>query len=112
MRQSLGWLAILVALLFAHGETVYFGNHWTPSCKAEALCDALALVILLVGLGLCLYSEAIDLASLGRLDIRRASTIEFNNQTQRWEVKDLRGQVLFFARSRQDCLLWETNTLA
>ena len=53
MRQSLGWLAILVALLLAQGETVYFGNHWTPSCEAEALCDALALVILLVGLGLC-----------------------------------------------------------
>lgn len=64
------------------------------------------------GQGHCLYSEAIDLASLGRLEIRRASTIEFNNQTQRWEVKDLRGQVLFFARSRQDCLLWETNALA
>ena len=63
------------------------------------------------GQGHCLYSEAIDLARLGRLEIARASTIEFNNQTQHWEVKNLRNQVLFFARSRNACLEWEQQNL-
>jgi hypothetical protein len=58
-----------------------------------------------------LYTELIDLSSLGRLEIRRASTIEFNNQTQHWEVKDRRGTLLFFARSRNACLEWEHGNL-
>ena len=63
------------------------------------------------GTGSCLYTELIDLSSIGRLEIRRASTIEFNNQTQHWEVKDRRGTVLFFSRSRQTCLKWEHENL-
>ncbi|WCJ60718.1 hypothetical protein NXS98_06210 [Fontisphaera persica] len=49
--------------------------------------------------------------SIGRLEVSRASTIEFNNQTQRWEVKDHRGHLQFFARSRSACLEWEHNNL-
>ena len=64
------------------------------------------------GTGSCLYTELIDLSSLGKLEIQRASNIEFNNQSQRWEVKNLQGRVLFFARSRQTCLTWESNNLA
>ena len=64
------------------------------------------------GTGSCLYTELIDLYSIGRLEVSRASTIEFNNQTQRWEVKDRRGTLLFFARSRQACLEWEHGNLA
>jgi hypothetical protein len=59
------------------------------------------------GTGRCLYTELIDLASIGRLEITRASTIEFNNQHQRWQVKDRRGRVRYFARSRAACLAWE-----
>jgi len=63
------------------------------------------------GTGSCLYTELIDLHSIGRLEVSRASTIEFNNQTQRWEVKDHRGHLRFFARSRAACLEWEHNNL-
>ena len=63
------------------------------------------------GTGTCFYTELIDLHSIGRLEVSRASTIEFNNQTQHWEVKNLSGHVLFFARSRQSCIDWEHNNL-
>ena len=61
------------------------------------------------GTGSCLYTELIDLHSIGRLEVSRASTIEFNNQTQHWEVKNRAGRVLYFARSRQACLEWEQH---
>jgi hypothetical protein len=63
------------------------------------------------GTGSCLYTELIDLHSIGGLEVSRASTIEFNNQNQHWEVKDRRGALLFFARSRQACLEWEHGNL-
>jgi hypothetical protein len=59
------------------------------------------------GTGSCLYTELIDLHSIGRLEVSRASNIEFNNQTQHWEVKNLQGKTLYFSRSRSACLEWE-----
>ena len=59
----------------------------------------------------CLYTELIDLHAIGRLEVTRASTIEFNNQTQHWEVKNPHGRMLFFSRSRKDCLQWEQENL-
>jgi hypothetical protein len=59
------------------------------------------------GEGHCLYTEVIDLPSIGSLEIRRASTIEFNNEKQRWEVKSLKGRVFFFSKARTLCLTWE-----
>jgi hypothetical protein len=61
----------------------------------------------------CLYDEAIDLHALGRLHIRRASHIEFNEQTQIWEVRLVgRDEVVFADASRQRCLGWEIVVLA
>lgn len=59
------------------------------------------------GEGSCLYTELIDLHSLGAIYVRRASFIEFNNDQQVWEVKNELGRVLFFAKSRAACLAWE-----
>lgn len=59
------------------------------------------------GHGSCLYTELIDLQSIGSLEVRRASFIEFNNECQVWEVKNQAGRVLFFSRRRADCLAWE-----
>lgn len=73
--------------------------------------NTLVLTIGKDGAGSCLYSELIELQSIGSLEIRRASHIEFNNATQRWEVKNLRGNVLFFAKSRTACVEWEQENL-
>jgi len=59
----------------------------------------------------CLWTEALPLHELGRLEITRASTIEFNNSTQHWEVKDRKGRIRFIARSRNQCLEWEQLNL-
>jgi len=59
----------------------------------------------------CLWTEALPLHELGRLEISRASNIEFNNSTQHWEVKDRRGRTRFIAKSRSECLEWEQQNL-
>ncbi len=59
------------------------------------------------GNGHGLYTEAIDLSSLGALEIVRASSIEFNNTAQHWEVKSAEGGLMFSHASRQACLDWE-----
>ena len=64
------------------------------------------------GKGSCLYTEMIDLHAVGALEISRASTVEFNNARQKWEVKNLKGKVLFFSKFRAVCLEWEREHLA
>ena len=59
----------------------------------------------------CLWTEALPLHELGRLEIHRVTNIEFNNMTQQWEVKDLGGKVRFIAKSRAACLEWEQVNL-
>jgi len=59
------------------------------------------------GTGHCLFTEAIDLSTVGGLDLHRASNIEFNNGTQLWEVRSTEGVLLFRHPSRQACLDWE-----
>ena len=39
------------------------------------------------GTAQCLWTEALPLHELGRLEITRASNIEFNNADQQWEVR-------------------------
>jgi hypothetical protein len=59
------------------------------------------------GEGNGLYTEAIDLGSIGRLTLRRATTIEFNEAVQKWEVRDAGGALLHSHPSREICLEWE-----
>jgi hypothetical protein len=54
-----------------------------------------------------LYTEVIDLTSLGMLRVKRASRIEFDDSRQVWRVKDRKGFSLFTAPSRRECLEWE-----
>ena len=54
-----------------------------------------------------LYTEIIDLQQIGVLDVSRASEIEFNPDTQQWEVFDYTGTQVFSDPSREACLRWE-----
>ena len=56
-----------------------------------------------------LYTEAIPLRELGRLSIRRASTIEFDDAAQQWVVRSPSGTELFRDPARQRCLDWERD---
>lgn len=62
------------------------------------------------GLGHGLYTEAFDLGQIGRLSVRRATRIEFDEKTQYWRVYLARGKkALFNSPSRQTCLNWERD---
>jgi len=57
------------------------------------------------------YTEAIDLRELGLLKVERATAIEFDNDSQSWQVLAPTGECLFSSPSRQACLTWEHEHL-
>ena len=70
----------------------------------------------------CLHTDLIPLQELGRMSVRRASTVEFNEEIQQWEVRPAsrriqlsvfppvtRKVVLFRNQSRQACLDYEAG---
>jgi hypothetical protein len=60
----------------------------------------------------CLYTEAIDLQKLGKLEITRATDIRFEETSQQWQVHDAESDaVLFSNTSRCECLAWENQNL-
>ncbi len=65
------------------------------------------------GTARCLYTDAIPLATLGTLRVRRASWIDFNEHTQQWEVRfsPMSDKPVFTHASREECLRWEHQQL-
>ncbi|MDB6027521.1 MAG: hypothetical protein JWM68_3744 [Verrucomicrobiales bacterium] len=62
----------------------------------------------------CLWTDKIPLAELGTLKIKRASTIEFNGESQLWEVRmgdDPKSPVVHTDTSRAACVTWEIETI-
>ena len=60
----------------------------------------------------CLYTEAIDLRALGRLQVFRATDIRFCEHTQLWKVRCASsGKLLHCDPSREACLTWERDNL-
>jgi len=58
-----------------------------------------------------LYTEAINLASLGPLTVKRATSIEFDHSRQAWCVFDHKGFMMYCSPSRNICLEWERQHL-
>lgn len=58
------------------------------------------------GSGLALHTDAINLASIGTLTVKRASMVEFSNTRQQWQVR-IGRTVRFSNASRAQCLTWE-----
>ncbi len=64
------------------------------------------------GIVACLYTEAIDLTAIGRLNVTRATDIRFNAAAQQWEVHEAESdRILFSNSSRTECLRWEHDNL-
>ena len=61
----------------------------------------------------CLWTEAVPLHEIGHLELERASLVEFNEATQKWEVQLIShpGFVAFTNSSRETCLQWERETI-
>jgi hypothetical protein len=60
----------------------------------------------------CLYTEAIDLRTLGKLEVTRATDIRFNEASQQWEVHEAETDAVIFSHaSRTECLTWENANL-
>jgi hypothetical protein len=60
----------------------------------------------------CLYTELLDLRTLGRLHVVRATEITFEEERQRWEVRCAdSGKLLFSDSSRANCVEWEQTNL-
>ena len=61
---------------------------------------------------MCLYTDAVDLRTLGRLQVSRATDIQFHNPTQQWVVRSAAtGRRLYSDPSREACLAWEREHL-
>jgi len=58
-----------------------------------------------------LYSNVLADLNLGNMNIRRASNVEFNNETQKWEVDVIGEGILAKFDSRQEALDWEVQYL-
>ena len=71
-----------------------------------------SLLILPDGTVRGVYTEALDLSTLGQLQVQRAMAIEFDNRLQAWRVFDAMGDCLYCSPSRETCLAWEQKHLA
>ena len=60
----------------------------------------------------CLHTEALPLSAFGALAIRRASTIEFDEATQVWEVRwPDSSTAVYRSALRSECLAWEADQI-
>ena len=66
------------------------------------------------GIMRCLWTEVVPLHELGHLALERASTIEFNEGNQQWQVRLASNPdvVAFSHSSRETCLSWERDQLS
>lgn len=72
-----------------------------------------ALLIEPTGEVIGLYTELIPLQTLGKIQTRRTTTVEFSEAIQEWQVREPRcGAVYYSNPSRERCLEWERRTFS
>ena len=59
----------------------------------------------------CLYTENIDLAAMGSLNVRRASYVKFDNAVQKWTVTLVDGTNLGYFKTRKAAIRAEVKYL-
>ena len=60
-----------------------------------------------------LYTELIPLTTLGHVTTKRATSVEFNEAVQEWQVKEVGCGATYYSHpSRQRCLEWEHKTFS
>ena len=60
-----------------------------------------------------LYTELIPLTALGHVTTKRATSVEFNETIQEWQVKEVGCGAIYYSHpSRQRCLEWERATFS
>jgi hypothetical protein len=60
-----------------------------------------------------LYSELIPLTALGHVTTKRATSVEFNEAIQEWQVTEVGCEAVYYSHpSRQRCLEWEHATFS
>lgn len=65
------------------------------------------------GTATALWSDLLPSLGLGRMTVKRASTIEFNERTQKWEVRFTGSRkVRFSHQKRSACIAWEHEELS
>ena len=58
-----------------------------------------------------LYTDALELAALGELEVTRASHVEFDGAAQEWVISLLDGEVVGSRKRRVDALALERELL-
>lgn len=60
-----------------------------------------------------LHTDRTDLSAIGSMEVHRASWVDFNGHTQRWEVRwdPHADDPVFTHASREVCLEWEREQL-
>jgi hypothetical protein len=49
-EKIIGYILMLLALIFAHVEPVYFGSNFLPQSGMELLCDVISILIMISGI--------------------------------------------------------------
>ncbi len=56
-----------------------------------------------------LHTDLLPLTQLGQVEVKRASTVEFEADVQKWVVRLPSGEKLFASPSREQALAWERS---
>ncbi len=80
------------------------------------MADGTRLLLFPDGKVVGLYTEEVPLQELGKLSVTRASSVEFNQARQMWEVRPDASWgdpdvCLFSDPSREACLAWESENI-